>query len=389
MSSDSSSTLRSLAVAASLLMAAAGLCGCEAKETQLVVVTYTDLSVPSEMDTFELTAEGPSGMMASERASLAGPGAPDSPFTVGLYPTGDSLGPITVTARGLLGSTEVVAASARTAFVEGDSRVLTLFLSRACRAVSCGAGETCVNGTCGSNDVPAATLPPFTGELPEFDAGSGPMDSGAMDGGPTDGGVDSGARDSGAMDSGATDGSAMDSGAMDGSAVDSGADGGTDAGDADGGSLCDPSHTALPTAGPLDFTGLLTNTDPTFHRPSSGSICPSGTSGDDYAYDAFTFCNDGPTGDFDILLQGTEYDASLTLADPFLVVYDGDAVPSDPGACLAENDDAATMGSMVVVTLDPGQVITVTATAWCSVTDRETVCPTGGYGSYLLRVGPH
>jgi hypothetical protein len=361
-----------------LVVAVSG--GCPAAETQLVVVTETDLSIPDEIDAFELVVEGSSGRMVSEQESLASGGAPAPPFTVGLIPEGDVLGPITITARGTRSGLEVVRVSARTSFVHGESRMLRLMLERVCRGISCELDETCVQGGCVSSEVDSSNLPPWEGEIPAFDAGSRPVDggrdaggtdAGELDASPPDAGPDAGRLDAGPVDAGMIDGAMIDAGMIDAGMI--------DAGMIDAGSPCRPGSTRLPRS------GTLVTTSPVFRRPD-GDGCPTTQAFEYFAYTETVFCNDGPVRAFDIRQLGTEYDSTLTLADPFLVIYAGTAIPGDPGECLALNDDAIGMGSALSVTLAEGEHIDVVATAWCSTTSVHAVCPAGGFGSYLLRI---
>ena len=65
-------------------------------------------------------------------------------------------------------------------------------------------------------------------------------------------------------------------------------------------------------------------------------------------------------------VDGEESDASLTLYDPYLVVYDGTSIPADPLQCLVINDDeAATVSSQIdSVSIAAGASITIAATSY-------------------------
>ena len=56
-------------------------------------------------------------------------------------------------------------------------------------------------------------------------------------------------------------------------------------------------------------------------------------------YQSFRLCNAGSEGAYDIAMNAYDSNPDLTLADPFLVVYDGASLPANPNQCRALNDN--------------------------------------------------
>lgn len=152
---------------AGLALGALSLAAC-ATQTQLVVVVDTNLDVPAELDLVEVSVLGPDGVSTVTPQPLDGPGAPSFPLTLGVAPSGEALGPITVTAIGRRAGAEVVRQSATvSALVPGETRTLHLVLYRSCVGRECPAATTC--DAAGCVGLERAELPPWTGTPPTFD----------------------------------------------------------------------------------------------------------------------------------------------------------------------------------------------------------------------------
>ena len=148
-------------------LALALLVGACSSPTQLVVVVETNLEVPDDIDRIEVSVRDPDGVTTVTPQPLTGPDAPSFPLTLGVTPSGDVIGPITVTATARLGTTEVVQQSAEVRLVPGETRTLHLVLYRSCVGRRCVDGETCDTDGCVS--VERDVLPTWTGEPPTFD----------------------------------------------------------------------------------------------------------------------------------------------------------------------------------------------------------------------------
>lgn len=163
--------------------------GCDDEATQLIVVVDTDLAVPGEVDgvTFDVTG---SGATASTTASLSAGSA--LPLTLALEPEG-AAGPVEIRVTGTLGGSDVVEQVVDTEFLSNQRRIVNVFLSAACIGLDCGAGNTCVGGTCRTSFIDPETLPRFDGEPGRLDGG--PIGDGGIDGGERDAVVDAPLRD--------------------------------------------------------------------------------------------------------------------------------------------------------------------------------------------------
>ncbi|MDQ3035120.1 MAG: hypothetical protein M3Y87_22125, partial [Myxococcota bacterium] len=148
-----------LALALSLALASCS----PAAPTQLVVVVDTDLAIPGAIDAIVVEVMGPSGMRETERATLADDEA--LPLTLGVAPSGGSLGPIEVVATARLGAGTVVERRHRVMLVEGETRTLIVHLTAECaaRATPCASGETCGENGCVDVELEAGDLPAWTG----------------------------------------------------------------------------------------------------------------------------------------------------------------------------------------------------------------------------------
>lgn len=141
--------------------------GCASPPTQLIVVIETNLAVPTELDTVEVSVLGPSGVAAVTTQGLTDPGSPTFPLTLGVSPETGELGPILVSAAGRLSGAEIVRQSAEVTLVPGETLTLHLVLYRSCVGRSCPAGATCDAMGCVSEL--RSDLPAWTGVPPTFD----------------------------------------------------------------------------------------------------------------------------------------------------------------------------------------------------------------------------
>jgi hypothetical protein len=142
--------------------------GCKSQDnTKIVVAVWSDLVVPTELDTVRIDVTGPTGKSSDSfpLTTGAGPGKTKLPVELALVPTGAKNATFTVTAVGLHNQTEIVTQTARVSFVSGQALLLKLFLGRACAGMTCPAEYTCSAGSCGQ-PVAVATLPPYDPSKP-------------------------------------------------------------------------------------------------------------------------------------------------------------------------------------------------------------------------------
>ena len=157
--------------------------------TQLILVADTD--IPS-VDTvqFEISSQDHS----QNRTASAARTPNGAPSYVSLVHDEGSLGPITVSARGLHAGVFMVERTERVYFVQDETRVVPLHLLASCVGVVCPESQTCAAGGCMSKDVAGSELPTWRGEPPHLGGGTS-----------ADAGVDAGADaglDAGIMDGG-------------------------------------------------------------------------------------------------------------------------------------------------------------------------------------------
>ena len=166
---------------------------------------------------------------------------------------------------------------------------------------------------------------------------------------PADAGADTGALDAGsdAGSDAATD-----------AAMDAGSDATTDDAATDSGVTCYPlsgPSPSLPDAIPSEFTA----TSPTWSRPT-GETCPAtGTGAVATPFDSVCYVND--TGaDVDVLFEMIVGTSPIV---PAVVIYDGDAVPSDVMQCASVSSDLVIDSAETTYTVPSGVQITFVATA--------------------------
>jgi hypothetical protein len=150
---------------------AIGVSACSDEPTQIIVAVDTDFSIPSELDTIHFDVTGPDGRVQSSDALLSGADAPSLPRTLALTRGNGALGPYEVRVTGLSNSAEVIERRARVSFIEGRSVGLILHLLRSCRALSCGAEQSCDIEGCRAIDVDPAELLDWAGKPEHLDGG--------------------------------------------------------------------------------------------------------------------------------------------------------------------------------------------------------------------------
>jgi len=166
--------------------------GCTRDATQLVVVVGSDLPADAirtvrirvwPIDEANPTVDGREPT-AEHRFEIAP--SPDGvrvtlPFSLGVLPPRDESDRIEMHTDALDADEQVtVTRTTRVGFVEEQSLRLPVFLSSLCRDVMCPSGQTCIEGTCQSNEVDAADLEAATPGLElESDGGAGAPDAGA------------------------------------------------------------------------------------------------------------------------------------------------------------------------------------------------------------------
>lgn len=135
--------------------------GCATETTQIVVTVDTDMRVPDEVDEITLEVRVPEGRVTSTAVSLVD--GPRLPVTLGLRPADDDPMPLTVIATARRRGSECVRQEARTAYVDGETRRLSLSLLRSCAFVTCPDGQTCTPSGCAPANVPGEGLPTWNG----------------------------------------------------------------------------------------------------------------------------------------------------------------------------------------------------------------------------------
>ena len=152
--------MRGLVVLPLLLLAA-----CTNAATQLIVTVDSDLPASYVVSVHALARPGDTsaGLGVDSRFDLSGAGGPASftlPLSFGVVPPdGDAARPVELRVEALDSAGLVtVVRVARTGFVSEKTLHLPIFLSDACRAVTCAPELTCDRGVCVSPEVPVTSL---------------------------------------------------------------------------------------------------------------------------------------------------------------------------------------------------------------------------------------
>jgi len=146
----------------------AGACSRKESNTKIMVVVWSDLTVPTELNEVRIDVEGPSTTPSYgfPLSAVSTPGKSQLPVVYELVSPDDKALAFDIAAAGYFDSSLVVSQSAHLSFAPSHSRVLMLFLARACEQVRCAADKTCSDGVCGQ---PVAI---DVNSLPEYDSKS-------------------------------------------------------------------------------------------------------------------------------------------------------------------------------------------------------------------------
>jgi len=172
------------------------LAGCADETSLLIEVTSPDLLVPDDVDALRFQVTGESGAMVDETFAIQGAW----PHSLAVTPRASSTEAATITVTALKAGATVVERRVNASFMPGVQRRIDVVLTGSCVGVSCGAGETCMDGRC----VPDAVDAGVDGGL---DGGVDRPDTGVRDSG-----IDTGVPDSGLPDGGLPDTGLPDSG---------------------------------------------------------------------------------------------------------------------------------------------------------------------------------
>ena len=161
-------------------------CSNEGSDTKIMVVVWSDLSVPTEMDSIRVDVDGSSqlpSVIYPLTASNDG-GKTKLPVVMELVSPDNNGVACVVVATGLLNSNAVVAQTVRLSFDPGHSRVLTLFLDQACKDATSGPCTQPIN-------VNVSNLPEYVPTKPFLAPDASPGAQGETDGSPGEtGGLD-------------------------------------------------------------------------------------------------------------------------------------------------------------------------------------------------------
>jgi hypothetical protein len=156
-----------------------------APATEVVVVVDSDLRVPADIDRVLFRVEG-STLLHSTEIPLST--HEQFPLTHGIHRVDRDK--FTVVATGRRGATDVVEDRATTGFVDGERRMLTLWLGWDCIGRVCPTPtDVCSRNGCRPQTIAPEALPEWTGVIERVDPVDPPgPDGGLPDGGSPDGG---------------------------------------------------------------------------------------------------------------------------------------------------------------------------------------------------------
>ncbi len=172
-----------------------GACSSQDSHTKIVVAVWSNLAVPTEMDSIRVDVSGSTASPPVEFPLTTGneSGKTRLPVVLEVVSPDNQGREFEVTATAFLGSDSVVSQTARLAFDPGRSRVLTLFLDSACAGAISG---HCVQPL----DVDVHGLPEYVPNAPftrpdasagiASDGGASSADSGGTDLSADSGGID-------------------------------------------------------------------------------------------------------------------------------------------------------------------------------------------------------
>lgn len=137
-------------------------CSAEPKAaTQLILVADTDVDLVRTVE-FEISAPG-----AETKTARATRPADGQPVYLTLLRDQGPLGPLTITARGLFGTSPIVTRTHEVSFVEEQTLVVPLHLARVCVNREC-PGQTCNELGCTPHELDEESLAPWSGRPPEL-----------------------------------------------------------------------------------------------------------------------------------------------------------------------------------------------------------------------------
>ena len=145
-----------------LTLGVLGACSDKSSNTKIMVAVWTNISVPSEMDSIHIDAKA-SSASPSFIFSMTPDGGQDAikfPVVVELVSPDNEKSAFDVVASGYFGGKNVVVSqTAHLTFDPGHSHVLTLFLDRACMGATSG---SCIQ----TEDIDVANLPEYDPKSP-------------------------------------------------------------------------------------------------------------------------------------------------------------------------------------------------------------------------------